>query len=251
MLAAAPFGLAIGVTMGALGGGGAVLAVPILVYVLGQDAHPATTASLAVVAAGAIAGGVGQIDRGQVCWPQVAVFAPTALVGAVFGTLANEVVSGQALLLGFAAVMLGAAWFTWHKADSTGDDADARCPPLQRGRTAVAGVVVGVMTGFFGVGGGFLVVPMLALAMRFPLRRAIGTSLVIVASVSLVALGLHLARDASLDVEVTVAMALACAVGGLAGSRIGARLPQATLGHAFSVLVALVAVYVIAAEAAA
>jgi uncharacterized membrane protein YfcA len=107
---------------------------------------------------------------------------------------------------------------------------------------------VGGLTGFFGVGGGFLVVPMLALAMRFPLKRAIGTSLVIVAFVSVVALVTHLARAGELDAGVTIAMAASCAIGGFAGSRVGARLPRATLGHAFALLVAGVALYVLAAE---
>lgn len=250
MVAAVPFGLAIGMTMGALGGGGAVLAVPILVYVLGEDVHTATTASLAIVAAGALGGGAGQVDRGQVCWPQVAVFAPTAVLGAIAGTVANDAANGDVLLAGFAVVMLVAAAFMWHKAD-TDDAPDAACPPLRSARTAVAGLTVGALTGLFGVGGGFLVVPMLALAMRFPLRRAIGTSLVIVAFVSIVALVAHLARDAELDVGQTVAMALACAIGGIAGARIAARLPQAALGHAFAALVALVAVYVLVAETSA
>lgn len=247
MVAAAPLGLAIGLTMGALGGGGAVLAVPVLVYVLAQDPHPATTASLAVVAAGALGGGLGQVNRGQVCWPQVALFAPVAVVGAIGGTLANEAVSGPTLLILFGVVMLGASVFMWRRADAR-EGPDATCPPLRRMRTAGAGLVVGAATGFLGVGGGFLVVPMLALAMRFPLRRAIGTSLVIVAFVSLVALAVHIARDADVDVALTAVMAAGCAVGGLAGSRLAARVPRAALGHAFAVMVAVVATYVIAVE---
>jgi hypothetical protein len=247
VVAAAPFGLAIGLTMGALGGGGAVLAVPILVYVLGEDVHAATTASLAVVAAGALAGGAGQADRGQVCWPQVAVFAPAAVAGALVGTVANEAVSGSVLMIAFALVMLGASAFMWRKADASGEY-DATCPPLRAARTTAAGITVGALTGFFGVGGGFLVVPMLALAMRFPLRLAIGTSLVIVAFVSLVALGFHVLRDADFDVGITATMAIGAAVGGVGGSALSARLPTAALSHAFAVLVAVVAVYVVAAE---
>jgi uncharacterized membrane protein YfcA len=248
VIAAVPLGLAIGMTMGALGGGGAVLAVPILVYVLAQDPHPATTASLVIVAAGAIGGGVGQVDRGQVCWPQVAVFAPAAVVGALAGTVANESADGSSLLVAFAVVMLGASAFMWRRADAP-EEPDASCPPLRSTRTAAAGLAVGAATGFFGVGGGFLVVPMLALAMRFPLRRAIGTSLVIVAFVSLVALAMHLALDADIDIALTALMAAGCAAGGVAGARLAGRIPRAALGHAFSVLVALVALYVIAAEA--
>ena len=247
MLLALPFGIAIGVTVGTLGGGGAVLALPILVYVLGQDVHAATTTSLAVVAAGALTGGAGQVDRGQVCWPQVAVFAPAAVAGTLLGTLANDVVAAKPLLIGFAAVMLAAAWFTWHKADAP-EGSDAACPPLQTARTLAAGLAVGSLTGLFGVGGGFLVVPLLALAMRFPLRRAIGTSLVIVGFVSLVGLVMHLAHRGELDAGLTAVMAAGCAAGGLAGSRLSAHVPRATLGHAFALLVAGVAVYVAGAE---
>ena len=247
MLLALPFGVAIGITVGTLGGGGAVLALPILVYVLGEDVHAATTTSLAVVAAGALTAGAGQMDRGQVCWPQVAVFAPGAIAGTLMGTLANEAAAAGPLLIGFAAVMLVAAWFTWRRADAP-EASEAACPPLRTARTLAAGLLVGAMTGFFGVGGGFLVVPMLALAMRFPLRRAIGTSLVIVGFVSLVGLAMHLARHGELDAGLTASMAAGCAAGGLLGSRLSAHVPRATLGHAFALLVAAVAIYVAAAE---
>jgi hypothetical protein len=116
MLLAAAFGLAIGLSLGALGGGGAVLALPILVYVLGQDAHAATTESLAVVAAAALAGGAVQASRARVCWPQVVLFAPAAVVGVVLGTLGGQAVGDAALLIGFVPVLLGAAGFTWRRA---------------------------------------------------------------------------------------------------------------------------------------
>jgi len=244
MLLALPFGLAIGLSLGALGGGGAVLALPVLVYVLGHDAHAATTESLAVVATAALAGGAVQASRARVCWPQVGLLAPAALVGAILGTLAGAAVSDAVLLIGFAPVLLGAAAFTWRRADA-GGEADLACPPLDRSRTLAAGLTVGLLTGFFGVGGGFLVVPMLALAMRFPLRRAIGTSLVIVGFVSLAGLGAHLARDADLDTGVAAAMAVSCAAGAFAGARLGELLPQRALGHAFALLLSAVGLYIL------
>src|SRR5688500_14816977 len=109
MLIAAAAGLLIGVALGALGGGGAVLAVPALVYLVGQDVHEATTTSLLVVAAAAAAGGAGQIDRGQVCWPQIALFAPVAIAGSIAGTVANEAADATLLLVTFAGIMLAAA----------------------------------------------------------------------------------------------------------------------------------------------
>jgi uncharacterized protein len=245
---AIPFGLAIGVSLGALGGGGAVLALPVLVYVLGEDVHAATTASLVVVAAAALTGGVAQAASARVCWPQVALFAPAALVGAAIGTLAGEAVSDTFLLLGFVPVLLAAAALTWRRAGAGGEEQGA-CPPLDRDRVLIAGFAVGLLTGFFGVGGGFLIVPMLALAMGFPLRRAIGTSLVIVGIVSLFALAAHLLRDHELDVAVAAAMALACAAGALAGARLTQRVPQRRLGHAFALLLVAVGAYVLVATA--
>jgi uncharacterized membrane protein YfcA len=247
MVAALPLGLALGFSLGAVGGGGAVLAVPLLVYVLGQDVHTATTTSLAVVAAAALTAGAVNAGRARVCWSQVALFAPAAVGGAVAGTIANQAVTGTAVLLAFVPVLGAAAALMWRRAGEHHAGVDDACPALDARRTLAAGAVIGALTGFFGVGGGFLVVPALALGMRFPLRRAIGTSLVIVALVSLAALAAHLWRSAELDAGVTAGMAGGCVAGALIGSRVGERLPQETLAHAFALLVAVAGVYVLLA----
>ena len=245
MVAAIPLGLALGLALGAVGGGGAVLAVPLLVYVLGEDVHAATTTSLAVVTAAALAAGAVQAGRARVCWPQVGLFAPAAVAGAVAGTFANQAISGTAVLLAFVPVLFAAAFMMWRRRGGAPEAAKDACPALDAPRTLVAGALIGALTGFFGVGGGFLVVPMLALAMRFPLRRAIGTSLVIVALVSLAALAAHLWRSAELDTGLTLGMAGGCMAGALIGTRLGERLPQRTLAHAFALLVAVAGLYVL------
>jgi uncharacterized membrane protein YfcA len=247
VLAALPLGLAIGVALGTVGGGGAVLAVPALVYVLGQDVHSATTSSLVVVAAAALTGVAAQAGRARVCWRQVTVFAPAAAVGAVGGTLANQAASGAVVLIAFAPVLLAAAGLTWRRSGASRTE-DATCPPLDARRTLAAGLLIGALTGFFGVGGGFLVVPTLALALRFPLRQAIGTSLALVGFVAIAGLAAHLWREAEFDVGLTGAMALGCAAGALAGARLAERLPQRTLGRAFAGLLTAVAVYILAAS---
>jgi len=112
VLLAIPFGLAIGVAVGMLGGGGSVLAVPVLVYVLGQSVSEATTASLVVVTAGAVAGGLGHARAGRVCWRHAGSFTLAAIPGLVAGTLAGQAVSGSALLAAFALIMLAAATAT-------------------------------------------------------------------------------------------------------------------------------------------
>jgi uncharacterized membrane protein YfcA len=247
MLLAVPFGLAIGVSLGALGGGGAVLALPVLVYVFDQDVHAATTGSLVVVAAAALAGGAAQASRAQVCWTQVVVFAPPAFAGTALGTIAGDAVGGTVLLVGFAGVLLAAAGLTWRRVDA-GGDVDRACPPLDRGRTLAAGLSVGILTGFFGVGGGFLVVPMLVLAMGFPPRRAIGTSLVIVGAVSIAALAAHLWHEADLALDVAALMAAGCAAGAVAGARLSERVPQEALGHLFAALLAALATAMLVAS---
>jgi uncharacterized membrane protein YfcA len=251
MVAALPLGLALGFSLGAVGGGGAVLAVPLLVYVLGQDVHAATTASLAVVAVAALTAGAVNAGRSRVCWPQVALFTPAAVGGAVAGTFANRAVSGTAVLLTFVPVLLAAAVMMWRRAGERLEDAEDACPALDTRRTLAAGAAIGVLTGFFGVGGGFLVVPALALGMHFPLRRAIGTSLVIVALVSLAALAAHVWRSAELDTGVTLGMAGGCVAGALIGSRLGEQLPQETLARAFALLAAVAGLYVLLATAIA
>jgi uncharacterized membrane protein YfcA len=104
---------------------------------------------------------------------------------------------------------------------------------------------VGFVTGFFGVGGGFLIVPMLAIALAFTMRTAVGTSLVIITATSLLGLGAHLAAGRSIDVDVTAALTISCVVGAVAGAALARRLPQRALGRGFALLVVAVATYLL------
>jgi uncharacterized protein len=250
-LVAVPFGLAIGAAVGMLGGGGSVLAVPVLVYVLGQSVHEATTASLVVVTAAAVAGGLGHARGGRVCWRHAAAFSAAALPGIVAGTALGNAAGGGALIVAFAIVMLLAALATWRKARGRDTETAAAgvCPPLRLRRDLTAGVAVGAMTGFFGVGGGFLIVPALAIFLSLSMRRAVGTSLAIITATSMMGLVAHLAAGRTFDVGVTVAMTAACALGALAGARLANRVPQRTLGGGFAALVAAVAVYLLVSAA--
>ena len=254
LLAAIPFGVAIGIAVGMLGGGGSVLAVPVLVYVLGQDVQTATTTSLVVVTAAAVAGGVGHALEGRVCWRHAAAFTVAALPGVVGGTALGDVVSGSTLVAGFALVMLLAAAATWHKASADpSEDDDARsghtCPALRLERDLTAGLLVGFLTGFFGVGGGFVIVPTLAVALAFSMRSAIGTSLAIITTTSVLGVAAHLTAGRSLELDLTLAMGTACIAGALLGARLSSRIPQRTLGRAFAGLVVAVAGYLLVSVA--
>lgn len=246
MLLAIPFGLAIGLGVGLLGGGGAVLAVPVLVYVLDQDVHSATTASLAVVAAASLAGGLAHARSNRVCWRHVTAFAPAAVAGAVAGTVANQAVGADVLLVGVAALMVGAAVAMWRRGGRDAAAIGEDCPPVEPGRDAVAGLAVGGMTGLFGVGGGFVVVPTLAIALGFPMRCAVGTSLVIVSAVSVVGLAAHFAAGSAIDPAVTAQLAGACVAGAIAGQGLAPRLSQRLLTRSFAVVLVAVAAYIAA-----
>ena len=251
MLLAVLFGLAIGLSVGALGGGGSVLAVPVFVYVLDQGVDEATTASLAVVAGGALAGAAGHARAGRVCWRHAASFTAAAVPGVALGTLVAESIGSDALLIAFAAIMVVAAVATWRRAERTTDDDDgwrpgaAACPPLRLPHDAFAGAAVGAVTGLLGVGGGFLIVPTLAIALAFTMRTAVGTSLAIITATSVVGLAAHLLAGREADAGLTVAMTAGCVAGAVAGSAVAGRVPQPALGRAFALLVGAVAAYLV------
>jgi uncharacterized protein len=246
-LAAIPFGLAIGIALGMLGGGGSVLAVPVLVYVFGQSVHEATTASLVVVTAAAVAGGLGHARGGRVCWRHAGAFTVAALPGVVAGTALGNAVGGTALIAAFALLMLMAAVATWRKATTGAAPADgtaeSACPPLLLRRDVAAGLLVGALTGFFGVGGGFLIVPALSIVLALSMRLAVGTSLAIITTTSIMGLAVHLLAGRDLDAAVTGAMTVAGVAGALAGAAVAGRVPQAVLSRGFAGLLAAVAGY--------
>jgi uncharacterized membrane protein YfcA len=233
-----------------LGGGGSVLAVPVLVYILGQSVHQATTASLVVVTAGAVVGGFNHARDGRVCWRHAGAFIAATPPGVIAGTALGQAVSGRALIAAFAVIMLAAATAMWRKATRDADSQPTEpprtsCPALQLARVLMAGLLVGAMTGFFGVGGGFLIVPTLAVALAFSMRMAVGTSLVIITATSVMALAAHLAAGRTLDVAVTGAMTVSAIAGALAGVRLAERVPQRQLSQGFAALVIVVAAYLL------
>ncbi|CAN5282812.1 sulfite exporter TauE/SafE family protein [soil metagenome] len=241
LVIAAVLGLAIGLVVGSVGGGGAILALPVLVYVLGEPVNPAASGALVVVAVAAAVGAASLARSGQVCWRLALTFAAPAAVGALLGTLGGAEVGGALLVLLFVPVMLVAAFATWQRAQGEMDDEGGGCPQPAPGPVLVAGLAVGLLTGFFGVGGGFVIVPVLTLWFGVGFRHAVATSLVIITLTGLVALLSHLAAGSEIDVAVTAALAVPTAVGAFVGTRLSERLPVALLTRAFAVVVCVVA----------
>jgi uncharacterized membrane protein YfcA len=247
LLLAVPFGVAIGAVVGTVGGGGAILALPILVYPLGQGVSSASTASLVVVAMAASAGAGIQARHGHLCRTIALAFSAPAAIGAYIGTVAGGAVSPRALILAFVPVMAAAAAITYVRGGQVGDDTaeDDGCPDGRLGTAAASGLLVGVMTGFFGVGGGFLIVPALTTLIMLPMRRAIATSLAIVTLTGLAALASHLARGADPDWPLTLLLCAGAIAGAALGSIAGRRLSPLALSRAFALVVAAVSAFLL------
>jgi hypothetical protein len=242
VLLAVPFGLAIGLIVGAVGGGGAILALPVLVYVLGEPVSPASTSSLIVVALAAAVGAGSLARHGHVCWRLALTFSVPAAAGSLLGAIANNAVSGPVLILTFVPIMLVAAGATWQRAGFGKAEEERECPTVQAWQIVMAGLCVGVLTGFFGVGGGFVIVPVLTLWFGVTFRRAVATSLVIITLTGAAALASHLVTGAAPEGAITAALAASTAVGALCGTLLAQRLPQRALARGFALLVAAVAV---------
>lgn len=247
-LIAAPvaFGILIGLLLGLVGGGGSILTVPILVYVLGLTPHEATATSLVIVGVTALAGVAPHLQAGRVQWRTVLLFGSAGVLGTFGGAWANQRVSGPLMLLLFGVLMLvAAARMVLGGAPASGQVAQPRGWVIP-----VAGLSVGLLTGFFGVGGGFVIVPALVLWLGLPMRVAIGTSLVIIAINSLSGAAAHWAGGGF-----NWLVALLFIGGGLLGGQLGGRavghVDEALLKRGFAGLMAAIALFLIASNAAA
>lgn len=242
-------GLLIGGAVGLVGGGGAVLAVPVLVYIAGLTMHEAIPVSLAVVAAASATGAIAQVRRGTVCWSSAAWFAVSAVAGSAAGTALSAALPAALLLIVFALVMALAARSTWQRAGRPAAG-EQGCPKARARVLVPVGLAVGALTGLIGVGGGFVVVPALAVGLSFGMREAIGTSMVIVTISSLAGLSAHLVAGSPFDTGLALTMGTAMVIGALAGAVVAPRVSTRRLGRGFAVLVASVAVLVLGLTAA-
>jgi uncharacterized protein len=180
-LIALALALLIGVSLGLLGGGGSILAVPILVYVAGFGAKEAIAMSLVVVGVAAAYGTVGHLREGNVNARVAGLFGGISMAGTFLGARLATLMTGQAQLLLFAVVMLVAAVFMLRGRVPLPSERQTSRSPGWWVLVGVEGLAVGVLTGLVGVGGGFLIVPALVLLAGIPMKQAIGTSLAIIA----------------------------------------------------------------------
>jgi uncharacterized membrane protein YfcA len=166
----------IGFTLGLLGGGGSILTVPILVYVLGMDPKLSIALSLAIVGGTSLLGVIGHYKKGNVNFKMAAIFGPVAMVGTFLGAKISAYMSGQTQLILFAIIMLIASIFMLKGRE----DVEEKEVKLNYLLIVIQGLVLGVITGIVGVGGGFLIVPALVLLAGQSMKKAVGTSLLII-----------------------------------------------------------------------
>jgi uncharacterized membrane protein YfcA len=238
----------IGVTLGLFGGGGSILTVPLLVYVFGLPPKEAIASSLLVVGVASISGAVQHWRKGNVQPRRALVFGAAGMIGAHLGGRASAFLDGGLLLLLFAAMMLFTATAMWRGRRDTGGEAtdEAFRSPV---KLALQGFAVGSFTGLVGAGGGFLIVPALALWAGLSMPSAVGTSLlVIVLNCAAAALGYlsHVEIDYAL-----VGMVTASAIAGsFGGTWLAHRVDPASLRRGFAAFVMLMGAFILVREGA-
>jgi uncharacterized membrane protein YfcA len=240
-------GLVIGALVGLLGGGGSILAVPVLVYLAGQDLRQAVATSLVVVGITAVVALLPRLRARQISWRIGLLFGAAGAATAFAGAAVNRLLPDAVTLGLFSVLMVGAAVRMLQEEPAIGTACTVdggrvnwrRCLP----RTLVGGLAVGFLTGLLGVGGGFLIIPVLVLVLGLPMATAVGTSLLVVSINSAAGFAAH-AGETALDVPVTVAFTAAAVVAALVAGRLGAHTDTNLLRRWFAWLVLAVAVLI-------
>lgn len=241
MLLQVSLGLAIGFSLGLLGGGGSILTVPALVYLVGQSPNTAIATSLVVVGANSASGAIFHHRQGTLNWRVALTFGGAGIVIAYFSASLSEFLSPTIILILFALLMLTIGIMLLQQKENK-----------EKGFTNVksisyiigSGIIVGLLTGLLGVGGGFLIVPALTIFVGLPMQAAVGTSLVIIAANSAAGFLGHLGTI-SLDLTLTLTFVLAGLVGSFLGTKLSNRISSASLQKIFALFVIALAFFLL------
>ena len=248
-------GCLIGISLGFVGAGGSILSVPLLIYGLGQSPHAATTESLVVVGLSATTGSITHWRAGNVNTPIAGWIILGGIPGILAGTTLNHLVNERLLLTLFSIVMTTAAAAIARRARTARRIQTTSAPGDEVGQRRhwslllLTGSVLGLTTGFFGVGGGFVIVPALVAVAALAMRNAVATSLMVIAANSAGALLARIATSAHVDASTTIAFgAGAIAAAALAG-RFSGRISNTALSYAFATITIALAVFMFAQNA--
>lgn len=243
MFVAVGFALLIGVSLGLLGGGGSILTLPILKYVIGQEAHVAVASSLFVVGVTSLFALIPHARAGRVRWSTGVLFGGASMLGAFLaGKLARHIPPGILLVLFAVMMVVTAVAMLRGRKDHAPSDRPIAVP-----KVLLEGLVVGGVTGLVGAGGGFLVVPALVLLGGLPMNVAVGTSLLVLAMKSFAGFAGH-ASAVTIDWPILLAVAGAALVGSFGGAWAAGRVAQDKLRRAFGWFVIVMGVFMLAQE---
>jgi uncharacterized membrane protein YfcA len=237
--------LLVGISLGIMGGGGSILTVPILRYVLGMEPHQAIAVSMLVVGTTSLAALIPHAHRKRVQWRVGAVFGLAGMVGAFLAGRWTHWIPGIVLLIGFAVMMFATAIAMLHKPKQM--RALPTASPVSLAKIVAQGLVVGAVTGLLGAGGGFVIVPALVLLTKLPMDIAVGTSLLVIA-MNTAAGFLGLVGQVPIDKQVALIVSVAAVVGSLAGGALAGRIPPRVLKHSFGWFVVAMAFFILAQE---
>ncbi len=252
-------GVAVGFALGLTGGGGGIFAIPLLVYGLSMPPREAVGVSLAAVGTTALVGAVSRLRRGEIDVRTGLLFAVAGMVGAPLGAKLSTMLSEATLLLLFSGLMLVIAVRLWLKSiapERSDEDAsrfvcqlDARGRPTLGPRCVVLlvtlGVLTGVLSGMFGVGGGFVIVPALVLFGGMRIHTAVATSLMVVFLISVSGVASYVLHGGSLSWSLTALFVVGGVLGMQLGTRLSAKLSGPTLQRTFAVAMVAVAAFVV------
>ena len=235
----------VGIALGLLGGGGSILTVPLLAYVAGMDAKQAIATSLLVVGVTSAIGAVSHARAGHVQWRTGLIFGAAGMAGAYIGGVLARFIPGTVLLIGFALMMIATAIAMLRGRKNIVESVGPHRIPVVK--IVAEGLVVGLVTGLVGAGGGFLVVPALALLGGLPMPIAVGTSLVVIAMKSFAGLGGYLS-SVQIDWTMAFMVTAAAVVGALIGARLTAMVNPDALRKAFGWFVLAMSSVILAQE---
>lgn len=239
----------IGLSLGLIGGGGSILAVPILVYVMGVSSKVAIAMSLIIVCTISVVGMIPHWQQGNVRFKIALTFIPAAMLGAYLGATLTAIpaVTETLQLVGFALVMATASILMIRRGKQSIPKTNK--PPFWRGfpqwlRISVQGFGVGILTGFVGVGGGFIIVPALVIIEGMAIKQAIGTSLLIIVANSIAGF-LGYINQVTIDWQLVLSFTLAASGGTIAGAYLNRYVDAKQLQQGFGYFILAVAVFIL------
>ncbi|MGQ9908538.1 MAG: sulfite exporter TauE/SafE family protein [Candidatus Flexifilum sp.] len=235
-------GFGIGASLGLLGGGGSILTVPALVYLIGQTPQAAVVTSLAIVGTNSAVGAFVHRAHGTLNWRVALIFGGVGMLMSYWAAGISKQFSPALLMTAFALLMLVVGLLLIFRGTPAQREGEPREPALLK--VIASGAVVGLLTGVLGVGGGFLIVPALVMLVGLPMHHAVGTSLLIIAMNSAAGFLGHL-NEGGLNLELIVAFVAAGLAGTFVGAALGRRLNAAVLRRAFAVFVIGLAVFLL------